>query len=109
MSRPYARVLPLKEETFVADSGAMWATASATNSSPRAPAAAAAAGSRGDSEEQRTHLGMTAPISLSQPTEADVLRTEALVEAMRPHGVFESEEELNHRWVGRAKNLIRSR
>ena len=93
----------------MADSGAMWATASATNSSPRAPAAAAAAGSRGDSEEQRTHLGMTAPISLSQPTEADVLRTEALVEAMRPHGVFESEEELNHRWVGRAKKLIRSR
>ena len=75
----------------------MWATASATNSSPRAPIAAA--GSKGDSEEQRTHMGMTAPISLSQPTEADVLRTEALVEAMKPHGVFESEEELNHRWV----------
>ena len=76
----------------------MWATAAATNSSPRAPVAATA-GSRGDSEEQRTHLGMTAPISLSQPTEADVLRTEALVEAMQPHGVFESEEELNHRWA----------
>ena len=87
----------LKEGTVTVNWAAMWATASATNSSPRAPIAAA--GSKGDSEEQRTHMGMTAPISLSQPTEADVLRTEALVEAMKPHGVFESEEELNHRWA----------
>ena len=79
---------------------AMWATAASTNSSPRAPAAATGSGAAAPADPaQRTHLGMTAPISLSQPTEADLQRTEDLVDAMRPHGVFESEEELNHRWA----------
>lgn len=89
----------------------MWATAAPSNSSsPRMAPAATAAGSKGDSGEQRTHLGMTAPISLSEPAEADVLRTEALVEAMQPHGVFESEEELNHRMevLSRMNSLVKN-
>ncbi len=42
-------------------------------------------------------LGMTAPISLASPDAADEAKTETLIEAMKPHDVFESEEELNHR------------
>ena len=43
------------------------------------------------------YLGMTAPISLASPDSADMERTKALEKALEPHGVFESEQELNHR------------
>ena len=43
------------------------------------------------------HLGMTAPISLTPPDQADRDRTEALVKALEPHGCFEGEQELTHR------------
>ena len=40
---------------------------------------------------------MTAPISLAGPDPSDDERTQKLIEAMKPHDVFETEEELNHR------------
>ena len=43
------------------------------------------------------HLGMTAPISLTPPDQADRDRTAALVKALEPHGCFEGEQELTHR------------
>lgn len=43
------------------------------------------------------HLGMTAPISLAQPDQADLDRTGALVKTLEPHGCFEGEQEMIHR------------
>ena len=44
-----------------------------------------------------TYLGMTAPISLAGPEPSDIERTQALVEALKPYGCFESDTELTHR------------
>lgn len=41
--------------------------------------------------------GMTAPISTAGPDVGDLERTAALEEALKPHGVFESDGELEHR------------
>ncbi|XP_041353058.1 poly(A) polymerase type 3-like isoform X2 [Gigantopelta aegis] len=41
--------------------------------------------------------GVTSPISLAYPKPFDNELSEKLEETLRPHGVFESEEELNHR------------
>jgi len=43
------------------------------------------------------YLGMTSPISFAFPDPSDVDRTHKLIEALKPHGCYESEEELNHR------------
>uniref|UniRef100_A0A8C9T0V4 polynucleotide adenylyltransferase n=1 Tax=Scleropages formosus TaxID=113540 RepID=A0A8C9T0V4_SCLFO len=43
------------------------------------------------------HYGITSSISLALPGETDHLLTQRLVEAMKLFGVFEDEEELNHR------------
>jgi poly(A) polymerase Pap1 len=40
---------------------------------------------------------MTAPINTEEPKPADIELTLALEAALRPHGCFESDEELNHR------------
>eukprot|EP00095_Tigriopus_kingsejongensis_P011624 snap_masked-scaffold638_size121162-processed-gene-0.23 protein:Tk11624 transcript:snap_masked-scaffold638_size121162-processed-gene-0.23-mRNA-1 annotation:"poly polymerase type 3 isoform x1" len=59
-------------------------------------------------------LGMTAPISLAKPDEADLARTEELIAAMRPFNVFDTDEQLNLRMVvlaqltGMVKNWIRN-
>uniref|UniRef100_A0A8C3PS42 polynucleotide adenylyltransferase n=1 Tax=Calidris pygmaea TaxID=425635 RepID=A0A8C3PS42_9CHAR len=45
------------------------------------------------------HYGVTSPISLAPPKDIDCVQTQKLVEAMRPFGVFEDEEEQNHRLV----------
>ena len=46
---------------------------------------------------QTKNLGMTAPISTAGPESKDMELTSELEEALKPHGCFESEEELNHR------------
>ncbi|KAK3554624.1 hypothetical protein QTP70_029675 [Hemibagrus guttatus] len=42
------------------------------------------------------HYGITSSISLAFPREIDRMYTQKLVEAMKPFGVFEDEDELNH-------------
>ena len=54
-------------------------------------------------EDGKRTLGMTAPISLSQPDPVDIERTKELIQAMEPHNVFETEAELNHRMEVLAK------
>jgi poly(A) polymerase len=46
---------------------------------------------------QQKTLGMTSAISQAFPKAIDLQRTKELEEALKPHDVFESEEELNHR------------
>uniref|UniRef100_A0A4W3GP12 polynucleotide adenylyltransferase n=1 Tax=Callorhinchus milii TaxID=7868 RepID=A0A4W3GP12_CALMI len=55
------------------------------------------------------HYGITSPISLAYPKEIDDIFTQKLIEALKPFGVFEEEEELNHRLVVLAKlnNLVK--
>ena len=43
------------------------------------------------------NLGVTGPVSLTEPKPFDEELSEKLKEAMIPHGVFESEAELAHR------------
>lgn len=52
-----------------------------------------------DSQHQQKHYGITSPISLACPKEIDHIYTQKLIDAMKPFGVFEDEEELNHRCV----------
>lgn len=49
------------------------------------------------SEPPQKTYGITSPITLAGPKPEDHQLTEQLVKALRPHGVFENEEELNHR------------
>lgn len=51
---------------------------------------------QGQSQGQKT-LGMTSAITLAGPKQIDIQRTTELEEALAPYGVFESDEELNHR------------
>jgi len=55
------------------------------------------------------NLGMTAPISTLGPEPKDLLLTRDLEEALRPHDVFESDEELNHRMdvLSRLNDLVK--
>ncbi|NXE47257.1 PAPOG polymerase, partial [Casuarius casuarius] len=48
--------------------------------------------------QPQRHYGVTSPISLAPPKDIDYIHTQKLVEAMKPFGVFEDEEELNHRY-----------
>ncbi|XP_068257626.1 poly(A) polymerase gamma [Nyctibius grandis] len=63
---------------------------------------------RWQNQPQR-HYGITSPISLAPPKDVDCIHTQKLVEAMKPFGVFEDEEELNHRSVvlGKLSNLVK--
>ncbi len=74
----------------------MWANASSGGRLSGGSAEMGGGGGGGGNAESK-HLGMTAPISQAPPTAEDLQRTEELIEAMKPHGVFESEEEMNHR------------
>ncbi|XP_068682238.1 poly(A) polymerase type 3-like isoform X2 [Montipora foliosa] len=47
--------------------------------------------------------GITSPISLAGPKPGDIELTKALEDSLKPYGVFESEEELQHRMVVLAK------
>ncbi|XP_071596448.1 poly(A) polymerase gamma isoform X2 [Heliangelus exortis] len=59
--------------------------------------------SRPSTSSQQTqpqrNYGLTSPISLAPPEDMDHIHTRKLVETMRPFGVFEDTEELNHRLV----------
>uniref|UniRef100_A0A8B9LYA3 polynucleotide adenylyltransferase n=1 Tax=Astyanax mexicanus TaxID=7994 RepID=A0A8B9LYA3_ASTMX len=48
-------------------------------------------------QQPQKHYGITSSISLAFPREIDRLYTQKLIEAMKPFGVFEDEDELNHR------------
>lgn len=49
------------------------------------------------------YLGMTAPISWAGPDKSDEERTKKLIEALQPHGCYETAEELGHRMEVLAK------
>uniref|UniRef100_S4RPJ3 polynucleotide adenylyltransferase n=1 Tax=Petromyzon marinus TaxID=7757 RepID=S4RPJ3_PETMA len=61
------------------------------------------------SQSGRQH-GITSPISLAEPREADRVLTRHLMNTLLPFGVFEEEEELNHRMVvlGKLNNLAKA-
>lgn len=61
--------------------------------------------SSGNQANQKT-LGMTSAISLALPKPSDIQKTMELEVALRPHGVFESEQELNHRYVALILHLL---
>ncbi|KAM9316795.1 poly(A) polymerase gamma [Gastrophryne carolinensis] len=53
--------------------------------------------------------GITSPISWAGPKEIDHIYTEKLVEAMKPFGVFEDNDELSHRMfvLGKLNSLVK--
>ncbi|NWW24537.1 PAPOG polymerase, partial [Falcunculus frontatus] len=55
------------------------------------------------------HYGLTSPISLAPPSDKDYIHTQKLIEAMKPFGVFEDQEELYHRTtvLGKLNNFVR--
>ena len=57
-------------------------------------------------QDGQKYPGVTSPISLAFPKPFDNELSEKLEETLRPHGVFESEEELNHRSVLKRFNLL---
>uniref|UniRef100_A0A8C3BP31 polynucleotide adenylyltransferase n=1 Tax=Cairina moschata TaxID=8855 RepID=A0A8C3BP31_CAIMO len=59
--------------------------------------------------QPQRHYGITSPISLAPPKDIDYIHTQKLVEAMKPFGVFEDEEQQNHRLVvlGKLNNLVK--
>ncbi|KAK1170495.1 poly(A) polymerase gamma-like isoform X1 [Acipenser oxyrinchus oxyrinchus] len=64
----------------------------------------------GQQEQQpQKHYGITSSISLAFPRELDHIYTQKLTKAMKPFGVFEDEEELNHRLVvlGKLNDLVK--
>lgn len=48
-------------------------------------------------QQPQKHYGITSAISLAPPRDIDHQYTKKLCDAMKPFGVFEDEEELNHR------------
>ena len=52
----------------------------------------------GQQQQPQKHYGITSAISLAPPRDIDHQYTKKLCDAMKPFGVFEDEEELNHRW-----------
>ncbi|XP_041108958.1 poly(A) polymerase gamma-like isoform X3 [Polyodon spathula] len=63
----------------------------------------------GQQQQPQKHYGITSSISLAFPRELDHIYTQKLTEAMKPFGVFEDEEELNHRLVvlGKLNDLVK--
>ncbi|XP_053731159.1 poly(A) polymerase gamma isoform X2 [Synchiropus splendidus] len=55
------------------------------------------------------HYGITSAISLAPPRDIDHQYTKKLCDAMKPFGVFEDEEELNHRLavLGKLNNFVK--
>ncbi|KAG7466207.1 hypothetical protein MATL_G00162350 [Megalops atlanticus] len=55
------------------------------------------------------HYGITSPISLALPKEADLALTQKLTEALKPYGVFEEELELQRRILvlGKLNTLVK--
>ncbi|KAJ7365513.1 hypothetical protein OS493_005622 [Desmophyllum pertusum] len=61
------------------------------------------------SGQTQKSYGITSPISLAGPKPGDITFTKALEESLKPYGVFESEEELQHRIVvlGKLNALVK--
>uniref|UniRef100_A0A4W6BR27 polynucleotide adenylyltransferase n=1 Tax=Lates calcarifer TaxID=8187 RepID=A0A4W6BR27_LATCA len=59
--------------------------------------------------QPQKHYGITSAISLAPPREIDHQYTKKLCDAMKPFGVFEDEEELNHRLavLGKLNNFVK--
>ncbi|XP_028809182.1 LOW QUALITY PROTEIN: poly(A) polymerase alpha [Denticeps clupeoides] len=55
------------------------------------------------------HYGITSPISLAQPKEADLVQTQKVTDALKPFGVFEEELELQRRILvlGKLNSLVK--
>lgn len=49
------------------------------------------------SQQKQKYLGVTPPISTASPTTKEVEITDKLVEVLKSHGLFESEEESKKR------------
>lgn len=62
-----------------------------------------------DKKEERQYPGITSPISLEGPKSSDQELSQKLELALRPFGVFETEEELAHRMevLSKINNLVR--
>uniref|UniRef100_A0A671VK03 polynucleotide adenylyltransferase n=1 Tax=Sparus aurata TaxID=8175 RepID=A0A671VK03_SPAAU len=60
-------------------------------------------------QQPQRHYGITSAISLAPPREIDHQYTKKLCDAMKPFGVFEDEEELNHRLavLGKLNNFVK--
>lgn len=60
-------------------------------------------------QQPQKHYGITSAISLAPPREIDHQYTQKLCDAMKPFGVFEDEEELNHRLavLGKLNNFVK--
>ncbi|CAG6017996.1 poly(A) polymerase gamma isoform 1-T1 [Menidia menidia] len=60
-------------------------------------------------QQPQKHYGITSAISLAPPRDIDHEYTKKLCDAMNPFGVFEDEEELNHRLavLGKLNNFVK--
>ncbi|MBN3323564.1 PAPOA polymerase, partial [Atractosteus spatula] len=60
-------------------------------------------------QQPTKHYGITSPISLALPKEADLVLTQKLTEALKPYGVFEEELELQRRILvlGKLNTLVK--
>ncbi|XP_037126942.1 poly(A) polymerase gamma isoform X3 [Syngnathus acus] len=63
----------------------------------------------GGQQQPQKHYGITSAISLAPPRDIDHQYTKKLCDAMKPFGVFEDEEELNHRLavLGKLNNFVK--
>lgn len=50
-------------------------------------------------QQQQRQWGVTAPISVAMPTKEELEQTEKLLQILRSHGLFESEQEAQKRWA----------
>uniref|UniRef100_A0A8D3D4Y8 polynucleotide adenylyltransferase n=1 Tax=Scophthalmus maximus TaxID=52904 RepID=A0A8D3D4Y8_SCOMX len=66
-------------------------------------------GGQQQQQQPQKHYGITSAISLAPPREIDHQYTKKLCDAMKPFGVFEDEEELNHRLavLGKLNNFVK--
>ncbi|XP_052828608.1 poly(A) polymerase beta isoform X4 [Octopus bimaculoides] len=62
-----------------------------------------------EKEKEKQYPGITSPISFEGPKSSDQELSHKLELALRPYGVFETEEELNHRMevLSKINNLVR--
>uniref|UniRef100_A0A8C4ZCH6 polynucleotide adenylyltransferase n=1 Tax=Gadus morhua TaxID=8049 RepID=A0A8C4ZCH6_GADMO len=61
----------------------------------------------GPFQQTPKHYGITSPISLALPKEADLALTQKLTETLKPYGVFEEELELQILVLGKLNTLVK--
>ncbi|XP_036237328.1 poly(A) polymerase gamma [Molothrus ater] len=103
---------PAEESRAVAARASGTGTGSAEPAQPPAGSAQHELGRQRTSRQQNQsqgHYGLTSPISLAPPSDKDHIHTQKLIEAMKPFGVFEDQEELYHRTtvLGKLNNFVR--